>query len=314
MKKQPNLAGMYISRVRMRLLKNNQNWLAIICGGTGSGKSYSALSIADTICPRGITVRRNVVFNSTQFLRKLVDKNQLQKGDIIIFDEAGVGMSSREWYSVQNKLLGSVLQTFRNMNVGVIFTTPNLSFIDVQARKLFHNYFETVYLDYEEELAYLKCRDIQHNSLFDKTYYKKPRFNNEGLTTCMDFIAIPKPREALIKEYEEVKNEYTEELNLNALNELTGKNKPVKKDLKQENQKVINKVKEEPSRFIAEYQGRKYIDSDLLKNEFNLSHRNANTIKKAVEKDIDLKQTTHTKRYTSINNKTANNKEVNKKK
>jgi len=34
--------------IHRRLYQYNKNWLAIICGETGSGKSYSALKIAET--------------------------------------------------------------------------------------------------------------------------------------------------------------------------------------------------------------------------------------------------------------------------
>ncbi len=221
-----DLAGLFFARKRNRLLVNNQNWLAICCGDTGSGKSYSAMSMAKAISSRFSI--RNVVFNPEEFLRRLTSKGSLQKGDVIIFDEAGVGMSSRAWYSIQNKLLGQVLQTFRNLNLGVIFTTPNLSFIDLQARKLFHNYFETIYLDREEEIAYLKTYEIQHNSRLDKTYYKHPRFSINSQLVTMEYLGIPKPEEKLIKDYEAKKTAYTEQLNTNALQEILNKQSKAK--------------------------------------------------------------------------------------
>jgi len=273
----------FVKNVRYRLLKQNKNWLAIVCGDTGSGKSYSALSLADLIVSRGITVKRNVVFNPVQFLQKLTDKS-LKKGDILIFDEAGVGMSSREWYSTQNKLMGSVLQTFRNMNVGVIFTTPNLSFIDVQARKLFHNYIETANLDFKKNIATLKVYKIQHNSRLDKTYYKSPKFLVNGRVRKMTHFCLPKPKAYLIKEYEEAKTAYTENLNAEALKELTGgneKNKPVV-----DVEGIKKSILKNKNTYLKEYNHRKYIDFELIKNDFNIGHTIARTIKKTLEADL----------------------------
>jgi hypothetical protein len=211
-----NLFNKFINRIRARTKFQNKNWLAIICGETGSGKSYSALSLAKQIGGKVFTV-----FTPLEFL-SLLNCGKLSKGDVIIFDEAGVGMSSREWYSVQNKLLGTVLQTFRNMNVSVIFTTPNLSFIDVQARKLFHCYMDTAYIDYKKEEAYLKVYNIQVNSRLDKIYYKKPRFtNDEGRVYTMSHLVLNKPDKKMSEYYENKKTEYTEKLNANALKELT---------------------------------------------------------------------------------------------
>ena len=211
-----DLYNMFIKKIRNRSKFQNKNWLAIVCGETGSGKSYSALSLAKQIGNKIF-----IVFTPLEFL-KLLNSNQLSKGDTIIFDEAGVGMSSREWYSVQNKLLGTILQTFRNMNVNVIFTTPNLSFIDVQARKLFHNYFETSYIDYQKEEAYLKVYDIQINSRLDKIYYKRPKLSDEkGRCYTIGHLIIDKPDEKVTEFYENKKTEYTVQLNANALKELT---------------------------------------------------------------------------------------------
>jgi ABC-type dipeptide/oligopeptide/nickel transport system ATPase component len=38
-----------IESVKRRINHQNKNWLAIICGETGSGKSYSALRLAEMI-------------------------------------------------------------------------------------------------------------------------------------------------------------------------------------------------------------------------------------------------------------------------
>lgn len=211
------LAQQYVNRVKYRLHHFNKNWLAIICGETGSGKSYSALSLAEDIG------RVFIVFNALEFM-KLLNSGSVKKGDVIIFDEAGVGLSARDWYTIQNKILGSVLQTFRNMNIAVIFTTPNLSFIDVQARKLFHSYLETKFIDRDKKVSWLKPYDIQVNSRLDKVYYKSPRFEVEGKEVSLNHIGVSLPSPELVKRYEEMKTEYTKKLNENALKELNGDN------------------------------------------------------------------------------------------
>jgi len=58
--------------VKRRLYEYNKNWLAIICGETGSGKSYSALKIAETVDPTFSPER--IVFSSEQFVRLLGKK------------------------------------------------------------------------------------------------------------------------------------------------------------------------------------------------------------------------------------------------
>lgn len=272
------MAEQFVKRIKRRLLYLNKNWLAIVCGETGSGKSYSAISLASKIG------RVHIVFTPIEFLRLLNNPDKLQKGDVIVFDEAGVGMASREWYSVQNKLLGSVLQTFRLLNCGVIFTTPNLSFIDVQARKLFHNYLETSYIDYEEEEAYLQVYDIQVNSRFDKIYFKYPKFQVGERPMKMSHLIMNKPDPKTIEYYEARKKDYTDGLNRKALEELTGTKEKPKPQI--DEAYIIKDIIKRKKEFVKEYKQRKFIDGDLLKAEYNLSHRMTAKLKKQAEKEV----------------------------
>ena len=281
------LGNFFIQRIRTRLLKVNKNWLAIICGDTGSGKSYSAIALANIISKRGITIKRNVVFNPIQFMERINDRGDLKKGDVIIFDEAGVGMSSREWYSIQNKLLGSILQTFRNMNLGVIFTTPNLSFIDVQARKLFHTYMETSTIDYKNNIAYLRTYDIQHNSRLDKTYYKTPKFKIDLINISMKHLGVAKPNEKLCREYEKIKTEYTNELNNKALEQLRNATNKSSNELINTD-KICADVKKNIKDYVRVRGDRKLISADIISANHNIGRSNAYKIKYRLEKDMGL--------------------------
>tara|TARA_R100001530_G_scaffold135496_2_gene112840 strand:- start:164 stop:640 length:477 start_codon:yes stop_codon:yes gene_type:complete len=124
------------------------------------------------------------------------------------------------------------------MNIGVIFTVPNLSFIDVQARKLFHLYLDTTNIDFKEQKAHLKIYKFQHNSLYDKTYTPHPtHYNEDGARITYTHIVVPKPRADLVEAYEERKKEYTFQLNKNVLNELEASQNHDKQD------KNVNRVK-----------------------------------------------------------------------
>ena len=280
--KEDDVYDSYVKRIYNRLNYQNKNWLAIICGETGSGKSYSALTLASEIG------KVHLVFTSLEFL-SLINSSKINKGDVIIFDEAGVGLSSREWYSIQNKLLGTILQTFRNMNVAVIFTCPNLSFVDVQARKLFHSYLETSYLDYEEEEAHLRVFDIQVNSRYDKVYFKHPRFTSSNGRVCtMAELILNKPSEEMIEYYEERKNKYTKNLNKEALTSLLNPKGKEEKKQKPDEDKIAKEVLKNKERYLKEYNNRSFIDSDLLMKDYSISERVAKRIKKTIEIDTHI--------------------------
>jgi len=219
------VASVFKDMIYNRLLKYNQNWLCLILGGTGSGKSYSALELADLFMNRKLqttSIRNYVGFNPLQFM-EIINSKLIEKGDFIIFDEAGVGMNAREWHSVQNKLLGAILQTFRNLNMGVIFTTPHFSFVDKQARNLFHTIMVAEHIDRKRDLCTLKVLDRDTDPLQDKFRLKYPTFTIEGEKIQMDKIKVKKPHERIIIEYDCLREEYTKALNRKVLAELKQK-------------------------------------------------------------------------------------------
>jgi hypothetical protein len=278
----------FVNGIHYRLTKNNLNWLAIICGSTGSGKSYSALSIAEQICGSRVIV----VFNSLEFM-EILNSNTIQRGDIIIYDEAGVGMSSRAWMTVQNKLLGSILQTFRNMNIGVIFTTPELSFIDVMARRLFHAYFQTSHLDRKREIAYLKVYNIESNSLYNKIYYKHPIIKDENnMTHMLTHLGLRKASPELIEMYEAKKLAYTKALNAKVLAEMKGEGQPKSKfnNRVPNKDEIVNDIVANPKDFIRQRfkQGAKDLDPEAIMNKYNIGMPTARAIKKQAEQGLGI--------------------------
>ena len=207
------MKGEFITdNIKDRLLKRNQNWLAVICGGTGSGKSYSALRLAESL-DASFNIDR-VVFGSGEFM-ELINSGKLQAGNVIIYDEAGVGIPAREFATLSNRLLMYVAQTFRHRNLGVIFTVPSFSFIDVQARRLLHAYIETLSINRHENVCITKFMNIQVNPrINDKVYYKYPRFVDEaGKIKVIERFRIAKPSKELIKAYELKRCGFTDRLN-----------------------------------------------------------------------------------------------------
>lgn len=122
----------------------------IITGSTGSGKSYTAIAIAQQLS--GITgakfdIKKHVCFSPEQFIETYNDEKLTPPGSIIIFDEIGVSFGSRDALTHANKTFAKLLQIIRHRAVCVIFTTPDLSFLDSQGRKMMHYWFKTEQLD-----------------------------------------------------------------------------------------------------------------------------------------------------------------------
>lgn len=271
-----------IKNVKNRLHKRNKNWLAIVCGETGSGKSYTALKIAKAIDP-SFNIDR-VVFTVKEFM-ELVTSKKIKRGMVIVFDEAGVQIASREWYSLRNKSINYVLQTFRHQNLGVIFTTPTFDFIDKQTRKLFHAYIETQKINKKHKYVLVKWLNLQPNPKYDKTYFKYQRTSKDG-TYKINRVKIYKPEKDLITEYERKRRKYTTKLKNEVLAGISRVEEPQEEILTR--QQIIDRICNSYKKYIKEYKGRRFIDHKLIVGDFDQTDREAKIIKAKVEQKLNI--------------------------
>lgn len=200
-------------------IDNNQNALIMITGGTGSGKSYSALRMAEEYASdRGteFLVAGNVAFNVESFMYIL---NMLKppSGSVLVFDEFGVGMSSKRSLTTANTIFGFLLQTFRHKNYIVIFTSPHLGFIDKTARVLFHLWLETKKIDRGKQEVVLTPRMPTSNQKDGTLDWKLLKLGNNVLLGSYN---VSLPSQKVIDDYEIRKSEYTTGLNDKILDSL----------------------------------------------------------------------------------------------
>lgn len=197
-------------------IKRNKNALIMFVGATGSGKSYSAIRFGENLCylqEKIFTIDR-IAFTAKEFMDILNDTEKLKKGDVIILDEAGVSMSARNWQSLNNKMINYVLQTFRNLNLIVIITVPNLTFIDSQSRKLFHLLMETQNIDFIEKKVIIKPLIMQNNPKINKLYLKYPRIKLKGKGVMpIKRVRFGLPSQSLREQYELKKTRFLFNLN-----------------------------------------------------------------------------------------------------
>jgi ABC-type dipeptide/oligopeptide/nickel transport system ATPase component len=198
-----------IRYIKRRII-NNKNFLCTITGPTGSGKTWTALSIAKRLDPEFKVDR--IIFKGRE-LMKLINDGDLKPGSVIVWDEAGIDLSNRNWQSVTNKMLNALLQTFRHRNFILFFTVPYNDFIDLATRKLFHADFETQHINKGEQTVTIKPKLLQYNSNMGKWYRKYLKVNHRGKITKIKRWDIPKPDDELVKEYEMKRTMFTKNLN-----------------------------------------------------------------------------------------------------
>jgi hypothetical protein len=191
--------------------------MVLIQGETGIGKSYVALRLGEII-DKNFSVD-NVVFTPTEF-SKLLEAGTLKPGSVIIFDEAGVGMSSKEWATRSNKLISNITQTFRTNRLIVLFTLPSGRYLDSSIRNIFHALIEPLGVEPGTTKNAFKLLKIEQNYRQNKTYYPYYRFKDSktGRFYKYAIIRIGKPTDKLCEAYEKKRGSYLSTLQVDLMN------------------------------------------------------------------------------------------------
>jgi len=230
--------GFFLTYVQRRIAEN-RNFLCAITGPTGSGKSYSALWAAEQL-DADFDIR-NVCFEPKEFLDLLTGKTkQLRRGSVLLFDEIQVSMGALAYQSIQSRLINSVLQTFRSMNLIVFFTTPSFGFVDASARKLFHSRWETVSIDRGSKTVKIKPYLLQLSQLNGKVYQKWLRIyrKEDGMIPLTQLsCGLPSPK--LLADYEEKKKVFIGRLNERVYSELAALDGASMRELTQKQRDIL---------------------------------------------------------------------------
>ena len=187
-------------KLRNDLEARNLNKLVVKTGRPGTGKSYSALKMGEILKGDGFNVKKHVAYFSPAQFTRIIRK--AKKGDVVIFDEAGVGINAREWASASNMLITKILQTFRTKNLFVIFTVPDFGFVDIHARKVFHNFVSMKPINFKKNVAVGKWFDIINNDWTGKMSRWTLKIDVNGRKQEVDKITYDKPKENTCEEYE----------------------------------------------------------------------------------------------------------------
>lgn len=216
-KKEPIL----VRYIRDRIHNKNKNFVMLFVGATGSGKSYSALRLAEMLDDT-FNIDR-CCFKAKDFMNlinSLVESNDKVSGKVILWDEFGVEHNAREFMTISNRVINYFFQTSRHLNLIVIMTVPLLSFIDSATRKLCHCVAEMQSINSRTKQASLKVKMLQTNVMTGKEYPKYLRYRKNSKMLVSKKLKFNLPSKELIEAYEEKKKAFTSELNKEIMNKL----------------------------------------------------------------------------------------------
>jgi len=189
-----------------RINHHNKNFIGFTTGESGGGKTWTDMGIARRV-DKTFRPSTHMTWTAKEFM-ELLESGRMGKGNMIVSDESGIAIPKRDWYSIFNKKINAVLQTFRHENIGVLFIAPTLKdFLDSQTQKLLQFYFEVTGINETERYTIVKPRKVEVNRITGKLYFKRPKINVNGMNIWLGKIRVSAPPQELIDEYEQIAKE-----------------------------------------------------------------------------------------------------------
>ena len=166
-----------LDEVRYRVLDKDFDFVTVIDGREGSGKSVLAQQLGAYLDPNFSL--DNIVFTSEDFIKKIKDPH-VKKGSCIILDEAFNAINSRASMSEVNRSMGAIATEMRQKNLFIIIVLP--SFFDLDKQFAIHRSSSLIHVylkDNVERGQYLIFPRSKKLYLYlngKKTYnYSKPK-------------------------------------------------------------------------------------------------------------------------------------------
>lgn len=274
-----------------RLNVQNEHFMGVIVGREGSGKSHTAVSICRKVDP---TFDAERVFFDPADLVEAFQSDDLGQGNMVMLDEAGVGLGNRSWYEKEQVLLNQTLQTVRDENMGVLYTLPRLSELDSQTVGRLHSLLAMKEKHPQEGWASVSWKniDVTREDTDGKVYKKYPRMRVNGQKSRVTSIAVSKPAADIAEGYEERKAAFKDELYDEVIDahgdSADGDGEDGPKEIAQE--LAENGVDSVTS--TNNQSGEQYINKDLIRVEYDISHSDARAVKSMLEATLsaeDLK-------------------------
>lgn len=272
-----------VDYVKRKIFTKNENWLSVFTGPPGSGKSYSAISFAYKI-DKTFTADR-IIFTPNDFLKLINELEQTKsKGKFIVFDEAGSGLNARKWQSLSNTIVADEIETFRYLNLGVIFTLPVFTFFDSKPRKLTNSLIRLENKNEDTKKATLRWSQIDVNPKDGEIFF--PDYVHPKTGNPLKTLDIGMPPKEIYEPYEEKKRAYLKTRRKNSIQKLDFMQDD--KD-KAPDDELIEKVMGDLDTYKSMRGG---VSSDSLEHELGITQREARRLKYIIDKKIRLEAVT----------------------
>lgn len=251
-----------IQYIKDRIEKKNKSYVMLFVGSVGSGKSYSALRLAEMLDKdfdiNMVCFKAKDFMNTINNLVERSEKGEIIRGRVVMWDEFGVEHNAREFMTISNRVINYFFQTSRHLNLIVIMTVPLLSFIDSATRKLCHAVAEMQGINSHDKTATVKVKMLQTNAMTGKEYPKYLRYRKKSKTFVSKRLKFHLPSKELLEDYEKKKKAFTTQLNKEIMNKLLAveeKNNKQVRALTQAQEKVAQLLSKHSAEEVADKLG-----------------------------------------------------------
>jgi len=267
-----------------KVSERKENNAMILCvGDTGSAKS-TACNYCGEKWDENFSINNVAFMTATNFM-KVINSPKIKRGSVVVWDDAGQGLKSDEWYKTMNRAVRDVLQTFRIDGLIVFVNCPDPSFIDKKVLKLFDYWMEaeTDSIDYANNRAYFKFYIIQKNRKSGKIYWHRPRYrDSNGKLRVVNHLVTGLTSEVFEKKYKKRKKDANRLIKINAEKRIKMEEDNETRKL-ETNEDIVKQLLVNIKLYSNTYNGRHYIDPYTIMGEYNIGLRRATSIKKIIE-------------------------------
>lgn len=201
--------SIYVELFKKKVYRRNENAIIAIVGKTGSGKSYTALSLAEQF--EGFK-HENMCFTAKEFF-SLINSNKLSKGSVILFDESEVDLDNLTFWDKIARYFAYLMATVRYRNYIIIFTMPYKNDVIKKVRNLVHYTVEcTGAKNYNQGYSLVKIFENSANYRTGEVYDKYLRVVQGGKLYKIKYLKVHLPSKETIDYYEFRKHEYVSQL------------------------------------------------------------------------------------------------------
>lgn len=266
-----------------RVHRDDKNYMCIICGETGGGKSMFGLRVCELLDPE-FSVDQ-VAFELDDFMR-LVEDRSYGEGSAILFDEVGVALDAATHYDENQLKINRILQTWREQNRILVMTAPHIHLIQKKSRGLLHGQFDMKNIDRDYYLSTAFYRGFSQDTDTGEIWKKNPRLRDpdDHRTKQFQTVSLFKPSPELVKPYNEKKVEFNDQLNEQVRKDVT----PDHDDAMDPKDVAMQIADGEIGQYISIHSQNKkpYINEKLIRSDFALSQNDAAEVKSLLRRQF----------------------------